>query len=389
MKYIYVDYTGSVSLGNKKFHGGSYFSKNLIVSLMKSVSNEPDVELNVFWPDGYEPHDEYEKQIVDSDLIKKNTIKNLSEVEELGSDSIIVIPLISIKKWNVFETIKNNNPGCKLCVTIHGLRVDDLKYDAYDKYYGITSVKNYVNGAMNTVKKAYLRSLCKKYLPFADKIFTVSNFTMQSILKICTVNNIKPYYEGVFEPSPWTERKTNEDFILCVSANRSEKNFLRGLEAFIKYKRNTSDDIFLYATGVNDNFKRTIENLYSKDAVIIKKWVRMFDYVDNIVLETYYNECLFLLYPSKSEGFGLPILEMALRGKTAVASGITSIPEVVGAGVYYIDPYNVESIYQGLLYMTKQENLNMYENFVKGLRPEIITKIALNKEMLIFDILNW
>ena len=212
---------------------------------------------------------------------------------------------------------------------------------------------------------------------------------MQSILKICTVNNIKPYYEGVFEPSPWTERKTNEDFILCVSANRSEKNFLRGLEAFIKYKRNTSDDIFLYATGVNDNFKRTIENLYSKDAVIIKKWVRMFDYVDNIVLETYYNECLFLLYPSKSEGFGLPILEMALRGKTAVASGITSIPEVVGAGVYYIDPYNVESIYQGLLYMTKQENLIMYENFVKGLRPEIITKIALNKEMLIFDILNW
>ena len=115
----------------------------------------------------------------------------------------------------------------------------------------------------------------------------------------------------------------------------------------------------------------------------------MFDYVDNIVLETYYNECLFLLYPSKSEGFGLPILEMALRGKTAVASGITSIPEVVGAGVYYIDPYNVESIYQGLLYMTKQENLIMYENFVKGLRPEIITKIALNKEMLIFDILNW
>lgn len=141
-------------------------------------------------------------------------------------------------------------------------------------------------------------------------------------------------------------------------------------------------------TGVNSNFKRTIENLYLDDANILKKWVRMFDYVDNDVLEAYYNECVFLLYPSKSEGFGLPILEMALRGKTAVASEITAIPEVAGAGIYYVNPYSVESIYQGLLYMTKPENLKMYETFVQGLRPEIETKIALNKEMLIFDILN-
>lgn len=388
MKHIYIDYTGSVSLGNKKFHGGSYFSKNLIVSLVKSVSNEPDVELNVFWPDSYEPHDEYEKQIFDSSLIKKRIIANLSAVKGLGADSTIVIPLISIKKWDVFETLKKNNPGCKLYVTIHGLRVDDLKYDPYDKYYGSTTVKNYADGIMNVAKKVYLRLLCKRYLPFVDKIFTVSNYTMQSILKICNVNNIKPYYEGIFEPEPFIERKTNERFILCVSANRAEKNFLRGLEAFIKYKRNVSDDTFMYVTGVNDNFRRTIENLYSKDANILEKWVRIFDYVDNVVLEAYYNECLFLLYPSKSEGFGLPILEMALRGKTAVASETTAVPEVVGAGVYYVDPYSVESIYQGLLYMTKPENLKMYESFVIGLRAEIKTKIALNKGMLIFDILN-
>lgn len=388
MKHIYIDYTGSVSLGNKKFHGGSYFSKNLIVSLVKAVSNETDIELNVFWPDRYEPHDEYEKQIFESRLIKKRMIENLSMVKGLGADSTIVIPLISIKKWNLFKLLKKNNPGCKLYVTIHGLRVADLKYDPYDNYYGGTIVRNYVDGIIKVVKKVYLCLISKKYLPFADKIFTVSNYTMQSILKICKVNSIKPYYEGVFELEHPNECKISEKFILCVSANRAEKNFLRGLEAFIKYKKNVSDDIFLYVTGVNDNFKRRIENLYFRDANILKKWVRIFDYVDNAVLETYYNECLFLLYPSKSEGFGLPILEMALRGKTAVASELTAVPEVVGAGVYYVDPYSVESIYQGLLYMTKPENLKMYENFIIGLRTEIKTKIALNKEMLIFDILN-
>lgn len=388
MKQIYIDYTGSVSLGNKKFHGGSYFSKNLIVSFMQTVSNDPNVELTVFWPDGYEPHDEYEKQIFDSNLIKKKIIENLSVVKGLGADSTIVIPLISIKKWNVFETLKKNNQGCKLYVTIHGLRVDDLKYDPYDKYYGSTTAKNYFDGIMNAAKKVYLRWQCKRYLSFIDKIFTVSNFTMQSILKICNVNHIKPYYQGIFEPEPLNERNINERFILCVSANRAEKNFLRGLEAFIKYKRNVADDIFMYATGINDSFMKTIENLYAKDIDILKRWVRIFDYVDNAVLSAYYNQCLFLLYPSKSEGFGLPILEMAFRGKTAVVSEITAIPEVVGAGVYYVDPYRVESIYQGLLYMTKPENLKMYENFVTGLRPELKTKIALNKEMLIFDILN-
>ena len=388
MKHIYIDYTGSVSLGNKKFHGGSYFSKNLIASLAQSVSNDSDIELNVLWPNGYEAHDEYEKQIIDSELIKKRMIDDLSDVKGMGSDCTIVIPLISIKKWNVFKTLKENNPGCKLYVTIHGLRVDDLKYDPYDKYYGSTVVKNHINGVMNSAKKGYLRMLCKRYLPFVDKIFTVSNFTMQSILKISKANSIKPYYQGIFKPEPLNERKTKERFILCVSANRPEKNFLRGLEAFIKYKKCVSDDICLYVTGVNSNFKRTIENLYLDDANILKKWVRMFDYVDNDVLEAYYNECVFLLYPSKSEGFGLPILEMALRGKTAVASEITAIPEVAGAGIYYVNPYSVESIYQGLLYMTKPENLKMYETFVQGLRPEIETKIALNKEMLIFDILN-
>ena len=53
-----------------------------------------------------------------------------------------------------------------------------------------------------------------------------------------------------------------------------------------------------------------------------------------------YRSCLFTIFPSLCEGWGLPIAESLVQGKFCVASNRTSIPEVGGDFVDYFDPTN-------------------------------------------------
>jgi glycosyltransferase involved in cell wall biosynthesis len=53
-------------------------------------------------------------------------------------------------------------------------------------------------------------------------------------------------------------------------------------------------------------------------------------------------------YPSLGEGFGLPVLEAMAAGAAVVTSSLSSLPEVGGDAVEYVDPYSAESIAKGL-----------------------------------------
>lgn len=63
--------------------------------------------------------------------------------------------------------------------------------------------------------------------------------------------------------------------------------------------------------------------------------------LDNAELEALYKHCLFTVFPSYNEGWGLPVGESLVYGKLCVASRATSIPEVGGRFAAYIDPDNV------------------------------------------------
>jgi glycosyltransferase involved in cell wall biosynthesis len=55
-------------------------------------------------------------------------------------------------------------------------------------------------------------------------------------------------------------------------------------------------------------------------------------------LQEAYRSCLFTVFPSLSEGWGLPIVESLAHGKFCVASNHTSIPEAGGNLIDYFDP---------------------------------------------------
>jgi glycosyltransferase involved in cell wall biosynthesis len=84
--------------------------------------------------------------------------------------------------------------------------------------------------------------------------------------------------------------------------------------------------------------------------------VRQLGYVSEGDLHALYRLCTVFAYPSLYEGFGLPVLEAMACGAACLTSDISSLPEVGGDAVAYVDPLSVESIRSGLERLLSSED---------------------------------
>jgi glycosyltransferase involved in cell wall biosynthesis len=64
------------------------------------------------------------------------------------------------------------------------------------------------------------------------------------------------------------------------------------------------------------------------------------------VVANLYRDCLFTVFPSFIEGYGLPVVESLRFGKLCVCSDLAEIREFAGDLVWYFDPTNPESAYR-------------------------------------------
>lgn len=70
-----------------------------------------------------------------------------------------------------------------------------------------------------------------------------------------------------------------------------------------------------------------------------------------------YKNCLFFAFPSLYEGFGIPLREAQLFGKSLLTSNCSSMPEVAGDSALYIDPKDVDAIKAGMVRLIDDKNL--------------------------------
>lgn len=85
-----------------------------------------------------------------------------------------------------------------------------------------------------------------------------------------------------------------------------------------------------------DELKRALEDTDYLDGRIV-----ILDSVSDADLSYLYQKSLFTIFPSFVEGWGLPIGESLAHGTPCIASRVSSMPEVGGDYVEYIDPFNV------------------------------------------------
>ena len=131
-------------------------------------------------------------------------------------------------------------------------------------------------------------------------------------------------------------------FLLCVGNAYPHKNLERLVEAFAKIVDEHKLDIQLVIAGKKDVFHERVEAEVVKDK--LEDRVVFTDYVTDAELAGLYEKAELYVFPSLSEGFGLPGLEAMAYGLPVVSSNATCLPEVYGDAAEYFDPLSVDDM---------------------------------------------
>ena len=162
-----------------------------------------------------------------------------------------------------------------------------------------------------------------------------------------------PGYARDHEPRPGTlqqlRHKIPGPFVLCVGSIEVRKNGLALLQAWEKVCQvlGLQAPTLVFAGKIAWKSEAFVAHLHKTRYLQGKAFV--FESPSDEELAALYNQCLFTAYPSLAEGWGLPVGESAWFGKFAVVSTASSIPEVCGPLVDYVDPQDIDDIAAKLL----------------------------------------
>lgn len=189
----------------------------------------------------------------------------------------------------------------------------------------------------------------------ADAILTNSEWTKKDVIKYAGVNpeTVHAVYLGVdeeFRSANPVPREERGNYILFVGGVEANKNVLRLLEAFstLNPKPSTLRLIMPGGQFVDEDkietkmIKAKVKELGLSDSVEFPGLVPQKELIE------LYRYALVFVYPSYYEGFGFPVLEAMTSGTPVVTSNASSLPEVGGDAVIYVDPFDVGSIVGGI-----------------------------------------
>ena len=136
-------------------------------------------------------------------------------------------------------------------------------------------------------------------------------------------------------------------FVLAVGNLHPRKNIPRLVRAVSAARTRGVGDLHLVLAG--QRAWRAADVDAEIEAVRGRAWVHELGYVSPETLRTLYSMADVVAYPSRYEGFGLPVLEALACGAVVVAAGTTAIPEVAGDAAVLVDPDHDSDVIAGLL----------------------------------------
>ena len=199
----------------------------------------------------------------------------------------------------------------------------------------------------------YFRYMLLLMLRNSAKIVTGSNHTKHLIMKFYKIPEEKilviPYGINDFLLNQ-TPKHKKQSYILYVGRLSPTKNIAGLVKAFELLLDEYDLEIKLKLTGNEQKLSFRISER-------IRDKVEFVGYPDDDQLVDLYRNAQLLVFPSFYEGFGLPPLEAMACGCPAIVSNVASLPEVCGDAAYYVDPYNIESIAEGIYRVLTDEPL--------------------------------
>lgn len=235
-------------------------------------------------------------------------------------------------------------PGTIGITTLH-----DLTWKLYPQWHTPDVIKAHTLKLQKTIKYKDL-IICSSQNTLKDL-----SFLYPQTKKLKTFVN----YLGVDQKklSKLNQSKTNEllkkyniktPFIVYIGAIEPRKNLIKLIKAFsqlIKIKKYSHYSLVIAgrAGWKNQDVFGTVKQLQIEDKVIFPGYIYEKDKQPLLSLAKCF--CYVSLY----EGFGIPPLEAMLSGCPVACSQNSSLPEVGGDAVVYINPQKINTITQGIV----------------------------------------
>jgi glycosyltransferase involved in cell wall biosynthesis len=193
------------------------------------------------------------------------------------------------------------------------------------------------------------RDWLRDAIPVADVVLTISKYSRDALIRwAAAAGRSLPRVEVVELGSGSSDRPMAGDikatsfpqrFVLFVSTIEIRKNHRLLVRVWRRLLARHGADavpVLIFAGQVGWMVDDLLEDLAAGDGLGGK--IVLMQGLSEAELRQAYRACLFTVFPSLCEGWGLPVAESLVQGKFCVASNRTSIPEVGGDLIDYFDP---------------------------------------------------
>jgi glycosyltransferase involved in cell wall biosynthesis len=132
----------------------------------------------------------------------------------------------------------------------------------------------------------------------------------------------------------------SQPFILFVSTIERRKNHEVLYKAYVRLREaDYAPPLCVFAGAAGWGVDALIDDITLDPRV--KSDFMILNQISDGELQWLYEHCLFTVYPSLYEGWGLPVAESLRNGKFVLAANAASLPEVGSTFAEYLDPWDV------------------------------------------------
>lgn len=337
----------SSSLFFKNYTGIPFYIHNLYNAMVSMEGIQPTLAFRLKKKFG--SHTDFHKE-----LLKKD------HVWHWGSR------LLSNSKFEVAHSLHTpflNLRGSLKVATVHDLAVHLPQFENF-------------NFATEYFKKKRM-SLFEQFAKKADVIITVSEATKKDFLKFfdfpeekihaiplapsLTMPNNRPGNSKVLKRLSLSPKK----YLIAMGGVSLRKNTFNLIKAYHLSK--SKNDYKLVITGKVEaaheaEVRKYITSNQLNDKIILA------GYLANHDLQELYSNAKAFLFPTFYEGFGIPILEAMIAKLPVLTSSTGAAPETAGGFAVLVDPFQPESIAEGIdeLKNIEQPHLEQAKNYALG-----------------------
>lgn len=212
----------------------------------------------------------------------------------------------------------------------------------------------------------------KKAFAISDGIVAISQSTANDVrefmkrYKIKNTPEIKVIRigESIEDRRERPVRRLEPGFVLSVSTVEARKN--HAALAYVVREAQARGIKLPHIVIAGRRGWHTADFLYTvENDPVLAKAITLVESPDDAQLTWLYKNCLYTIFPSFYEGWGMPVAESLAYGKMCIASDTSSLVEIAPGIVDHFSPYDTSQILEKMVKYMDKNTLKAKENQIK------------------------